>query len=66
MLSPFAADLLLKNGMLLLHGLGMHRMKRAGFVGWRLMDVVLIVNFLAMTVHLFGVHAITHFICIVS
>jgi len=37
--------------MLLLHGLGMPRMKPVGFVGWPLMDVVLTANFLEMTAH---------------
>ncbi|TKY52359.1 Agamous MADS-box protein AGL36 [Spatholobus suberectus] len=40
-----------KNGTLLVRGLGMPRMKRVGFVGWPLMDVVLTVNFLGMTAH---------------
>jgi len=39
------------DGMLLLRGLGMHRMKHVGFVGWPLMDVVLTVNFQGTIAH---------------
>ncbi|KAM1570085.1 hypothetical protein ACFX10_035130 [Malus domestica] len=35
-------------GMLSLHGHGMHKTKRVGFVGWHLMVVVPIVNSLGM------------------
>lgn len=52
--------------MLLLHGLGMLRMKHVGYVGWPLMVAVLIVNSLGMIAHLFGVHATMRFIFIAS
>jgi hypothetical protein len=38
-------------GTLLLLGLGMPRMKHAGFVGWLLMVVVLIVSSLGIIAH---------------
>jgi hypothetical protein len=38
-------------GTLLLLGLGMPRMKHAGFVGWLLMGVVLIVSSLGIIAH---------------
>lgn len=46
-----------QNGMLLLHGHGMPKMKHVEFVGWPLMVVVLTVNSLGMIAHWFGVHA---------
>ncbi|KAL4286843.1 hypothetical protein AHAS_Ahas19G0126700 [Arachis hypogaea] len=45
------AAFLYTDGMQLLRGLGMLKMKLVAFVGWPLMDAVLTVNFLATTAH---------------